>query len=103
MACKAKLINCPARDPESTILPSEEVLTATHRAEIEAHEAQRGDVLRQAFDAWVLSAVALGASVKWVDVVGEIEQEVRRHSAEAGLIVLGQATKLRYEQDHKAI
>lgn len=71
-------------DPETTILPSEEVLTAERRAEIEHQNDAVSASLRTSFDEW--QSVKRRDS-EWLEVRGTIEAEVARHGRAAELLV----------------
>jgi nucleotide-binding universal stress UspA family protein len=74
--------------PESTILPSEEVLTTRHAACIRDREAARVAALRQAFDAWSASGHAAGSSAEWHDLEALVDATLKERGARADVIVL---------------
>ena len=55
--------------PETTILPTEEVLTRSHEARLRAGEQDRVQALRVIYDAWA-KAVPQGVAPAWFDVEG---------------------------------
>lgn len=71
-------------DPEITILPSEEVLTAQRRAEIERQNDATIAALRVSFAKW---RSASGSEAEWVEAIGTVETEVARHGQAAELLV----------------
>lgn len=90
-------------DPERAIMPSEEVLTEHHRAEIEAREAAQAQALKQVFDDWVRHARSEAPKARWIDTVGEVEREVGRRARTAALVVLAQASDLHSLAEREAI
>ena len=71
-------------DPATTIMPSEEVLTAARRAEIEREGNAVIALLRATFDEW---RAADGVDSEWVEERGAIETEVTRHGRIVELLV----------------
>jgi nucleotide-binding universal stress UspA family protein len=71
-------------DPATTIMPSEEVLTAARRAEIEREDAAVTALLRAAFDEW---RAVTGADSEWVEERGAVDAEVARHGRTVELLV----------------
>jgi hypothetical protein len=53
--------------PASTILLSEQVLTAERERRIRDEEGQRANTLKQIFDRWARAALAQNLSVEWAD------------------------------------
>ncbi len=75
-------------DPATTVLPSEEVLTAERRAEIERQSASVIVALRASFAEWQ-SANAVDA--EWVETKGAIETEIAQHGQAVELLVAAAA------------
>ena len=74
--------------PEATILPSEEVLTVRRETRIREQEHARAAALRSAFDHWAERTRSEGLSVKWRDVEGLVDAELRERGRRADIIVL---------------
>lgn len=75
-------------DPDSLILPTEEVMTAKRRAGLEAAAARRRQAIRAVFDAW---EQGIGARAVWDEVVGTVETEVVSHGKAADLVVIARS------------
>jgi nucleotide-binding universal stress UspA family protein len=82
--------------PEATILPSEEVLTARREMRIREQEQARAAALRSAFDPWADRARSEGLAVKWHDLEGLVDAELRERGRRADIIVLRRPA----ERDH---
>jgi nucleotide-binding universal stress UspA family protein len=74
----------PHADPAEAIFPSEEVLTAERRAELQRQDEALVGSLRSAFDEWRL---ATGSDSEWIETRGPIEAEVASHGRTAELLV----------------
>lgn len=74
--------------PETTILPSEEVLTARKAANIREQEQERAAALRSAFDYWAARTRSEGLSAQWVEREGLVDAVLRKRGATADVIVL---------------
>lgn len=72
-------------DPESLILPTEEVMTPRRRKALETLVGDRARAVRAAFDAW---RQRTGAPATWNEVAGTVATEVVHHGKAADLIVL---------------
>jgi nucleotide-binding universal stress UspA family protein len=90
-------------DPESLILPTEEVLTDRHRAELAAAEAARAEQLRAHFERWSAAAGAMAASARWADETGAVGSLLARYGGRAALVVLGHDPRALHEDDREAI
>jgi nucleotide-binding universal stress UspA family protein len=86
----ARIVGMAVRiDPGSTIMASEEVLTAERRAEIEHQSDALIAPLRGAFDAW---HAAHDGDAEWVETEGAVETEVARHGQAVELVVISAAS-----------
>ena len=74
--------------PESTILPTEEVLTSQAAARIRADERVRVAALRQAFEAWCDGARSGGTAAEWSEVEGLADAVVSEWGRRSDFIVL---------------
>lgn len=72
-------------DPESLIMPTEEVLTERLREELEETAGRRARAIRAVFDDWEQSIAVRAA---WDEVVGTVQAEVMSHGRAADLVVL---------------
>jgi len=78
--------------PESTIMPTEEILT-THQAQaIRAREHDRVAALYAAFTAWAATAKAPAVAVEWVDVEGPADTLVGEWGRRSDFLVLNRPT-----------
>jgi nucleotide-binding universal stress UspA family protein len=71
-------------DPVSTILPSEEILTAERVRAVEGAAAAQGAKLQAAFAAWC----AAGHAAQWDEVVGVPADEMDRRGGAAALVAM---------------
>lgn len=71
-------------DPISTIMPTEEVLSDEQARTIELEGKRDGRALQAVFDTWRPGA---GVQSSWQDVVGTIDDQVRKHCQDAVLLV----------------
>lgn len=74
--------------PETTIMPSEEVLTRYHAGEIRAREQARVAGLQAAFEAWAPAARAPGIAIEWADIEGPADTLVAEWGRRSDFIVL---------------
>lgn len=74
-------------DPESLILPTEEVMTKRRRAALEEEANRHARAIRTVFDAW---RQATGIAAAWDEIVGTVETGVVPRGKTADLIVLAQ-------------
>ena len=74
--------------PESTIMPTEEILTRHQVAETRGHEQARVAALRAAFDAWVATARPPGVTVEWTDIDGLADSLVGEWGRRSDFLVL---------------
>ena len=87
--------------PESLVLPTEEVLTASRRAALTAREAARASALESAFRRWVAGGGPQGASTAWqTTVTGSIEDTLADRGHRADLVTLAHP---RAAEDHAAL
>jgi nucleotide-binding universal stress UspA family protein len=75
-------------DPRSLILPTEEVMTKTRRAELESMLAERSRLVQRAFHEWSVSSADLAGRARWQEITGSVEAEVTARGKGAGLLVL---------------
>jgi nucleotide-binding universal stress UspA family protein len=86
-ACRIEALHIRV-DPESLILPTEEVMTRKRRAELEASLAERAQRLRLAYDEWAQAAAGLADRAAWHEVAGAVEAVVTARGKLADLLVL---------------
>jgi nucleotide-binding universal stress UspA family protein len=75
-------------DPRGLILPTEEVMTKTRRAELEAMLAERSRLVRRAFHEWSQASAGLAGRARWQEITGKVEAEVTARGKGADLLVL---------------
>ena len=75
-------------DPHSLILPTDEVMTKTRRAELEDTLAERARGVERAYRAWLQAAAGSAGRAGWREVIGTVEAEVTAHGRLADLLVL---------------
>ncbi|WP_135465621.1 universal stress protein [Crenalkalicoccus roseus] len=74
--------------PETTILPSEEVMTREHHDRIVAREQARMAALRRSFEPWALRVSAGGMPASWCEVEGLADAVVEEWGRAADVLVL---------------
>ena len=74
--------------PESTIMPTEEILTRRQAEILRGREHDRMAALHAAFDAWLPGARAPGISIEWTDVEGMADALIGEWGRRSDLIVL---------------
>lgn len=74
--------------PETTIMPTEEVLTRHDALRIRENEKGRVAAIRMAFDQWYRAEEAAGETVIWCDAEGTVKDVMREHGTTADVIVL---------------
>ncbi len=79
--------------PETTIMPTEEVLTRHQATEIRAREQARVMGLRAAFEAWAPAARAPGISIEWTDIEGLADTLVGEWGRRSDFIVLSRPAR----------
>lgn len=79
--------------PESTIMPTEEVLTRHQATEIRAREQARVAGLQAAFAAWAPAAAAAGVTVEWTDIEGLADALVGEWGRRSDFIVLNRPAR----------
>src|SRR6185437_1561395 len=72
-------------EPESLILPTEEVMTMQRQEQLEAAAASLAQAIHAQFDEWERDAQVRAA---WDEVVGTVPAEVTSHGKAADLVVL---------------
>ena len=77
-------------DPQSLILPTEEVMTRTRRAELEEALAERSRGVQLAYRAWI-AAGGPAQRARWEEVTGAVEAEVTARGKLADVLVLARA------------
>ncbi len=78
--------------PETTILPSEEVLTDLQAAHIRQQEHARATAVREAFDQWFAGGHSKGNAAHWCDVECALDDAVTEWGSRADIIVLPRPT-----------
>lgn len=86
---KALAVRMP---PIATIMPSEQVLTASREAEIRAEQEAWAGQLRKAVDAWTARAQHPGIRADWLDVEGDAAEVIDEHGRRADAIVIARPT-----------
>jgi nucleotide-binding universal stress UspA family protein len=89
--------------PASTILPSEQVLTAEHERRIRNEESERTDALKQIFDSWSRATPSSKVIADWADIEGPADQLVGEWGRRADFIVLKRPTGRQLDQEHRAV
>jgi nucleotide-binding universal stress UspA family protein len=89
--------------PETTIMPTEEVLTPHHAAKVRAHEQHRVDALRAAFTAWEPTARTTDIAIEWIDIEGLTEALVAEWGRRADTIVIERPTHHASAPDRLAV
>jgi hypothetical protein len=78
--------------PMATIVPSEQVLTASREAEIRAEQEAWAGQLRKAVDGWTARALHPGILTDWLDVEGDAAEVIDDHGRRADVIVIARPT-----------
>jgi nucleotide-binding universal stress UspA family protein len=89
--------------PSSTILPSEQILTAEHELRIRNEEGQRAKTLKQIFDDWSSTVSPSNVTTEWADIEGLADQLVDEWGRRADFIVLKRPMDRQLEQERRAI
>ena len=89
--------------PVSTILASEQVLTAEHERRIRHEENERTAALKQIFDTWSRATPASKVTVEWADHEGLADQLVDEWGSRADFIVLKRPIGHQLDQERRAI
>ena len=89
--------------PASTILPSEEVLTAEHEQRIRTEEDQRVNALEQIFDTWASGYSPAKAKAEWTDTEGLADELVAEWGRRADFVVLKRPLDHERDQERRAI
>ncbi len=74
-------------DPETTIIPSEEILTPRQREELRLAAESEAAALHALFSDW-RARQAPGVEAAWRDVTGDVPREVARIGRDAALLVM---------------
>jgi nucleotide-binding universal stress UspA family protein len=74
--------------PETTIIPSEEVLTPRRATDIRAREQKRINALRVAFEGWAASARRPELTIEWADVEGLADSLVGEWGRRSDILVM---------------
>ena len=74
--------------PETTIIPSEEVLTPHQATKIRAGEQQRVGALRAAFELWAAAARGPHVTIEWADVEGLADTLVGEWGRRSDILVM---------------
>src|SRR5450432_973365 len=75
-------------DPQSLILPTEEVMTRKRRAELEDALAERARGVQLAYREWSQAAGGFSDRAHWEEVIGAVDAEVTSRGKLADLLVL---------------
>jgi nucleotide-binding universal stress UspA family protein len=89
--------------PLSTIVVSEQVLTAERERQIRAAEGQRVDALKQIFDDWSRSAPAADFAIDWADKEALADELVGEWGQRADFIVLKRPMERQTDQERRTI
>jgi nucleotide-binding universal stress UspA family protein len=89
--------------PLSTIIPSEEILTAEQELRIRYEERQRADALRLIFDDWSHAVSASNLATGWADIEGLADQLVDEWGRRADFIALKRPIDHQLDQERRAI
>jgi nucleotide-binding universal stress UspA family protein len=89
--------------PLSTIVPSEEVLTATRERRIRNEESQRANTLKQIFESWYRTSLAPSVTVEWADKEGLADLLVDEWGQRADFIVLKRPMDHQLDQERRAV
>ncbi|HET8995144.1 MAG TPA: universal stress protein [Acetobacteraceae bacterium] len=89
--------------PLSTILPSEEVLTAGREAAIRAEQESWAGSLRGIVQQWAPTAQSRGIDTGWVDVEGDAASVVAEHGRRADAIVVSRPASHEAERMRDAV
>jgi hypothetical protein len=79
--------------PETTILPTEQILSQEDCARIRRKEADRTEYLRRIYDRWTREIADAGHHSDWIDIEGLAGREVARRGITADLIVIDRLPK----------
>lgn len=74
--------------PLSTIMPTEEVLTADREAEIRAEQENWAGQLKAVLESWLPRAQAPGIQAEWVDVEGDAAKIVAEYGRRSEMVVV---------------
>jgi nucleotide-binding universal stress UspA family protein len=74
--------------PESTIMPTEEILTSYQATQIRRREEERVAALHATFESWATTARAASVAVEWVDVEGPADTLVSEWGRRSDFLVL---------------
>jgi nucleotide-binding universal stress UspA family protein len=89
--------------PASTILASEEVLTAARERGIREEESKRVDALKEIFENWSRTALTPNVTVEWADREGLADRLVDEWGRRADFIVLKRPLDHQLDQERRAI
>jgi nucleotide-binding universal stress UspA family protein len=79
--------------PETTILPTEEILTKRQALDIRQREQDRVGALRTVFDQWVVTARDPEIVIEWTDIEGVADSVVGEWGRRSDFIVLNRLTQ----------
>ena len=79
--------------PESTIMPTEEVLTRHQIADLRARDQARVAGVQAAFEAWLPAARAPGVAIEWADIEGLADTLVAEWGRRSDFIVLNRPAR----------
>jgi nucleotide-binding universal stress UspA family protein len=75
--------------PESTIMPTEEVLTKHQAAVIRSRERERAGALHAVLEAWVTQSSRPGIAIDWVDIEGLTAPLIGEWGRRSDFLVIG--------------
>ncbi len=84
--------------PVSTIMPTEEVLTADREAEIRAEQENWAGQLRTIVEGWLPRGNTRTTDLKWIDVEGDLAQVVAAHGKRAGAVIVASCPQQKSER-----
>jgi hypothetical protein len=74
--------------PETTILPTEQVMSREDYERIRSEEAGRAEQLRKIYDPWAEGIAEAGQHSEWIDIEGLAAREMRQRGCRADVIIL---------------
>jgi nucleotide-binding universal stress UspA family protein len=85
--------------PESTIMPTEEVLTPHQIADIRAREHARLDALYGVFRTWAAAARHPGVTIEWVNIEGLADTVIGEWGRRSDFVVLDRPAQHNHRRD----
>jgi protein CrcB len=87
----------------AAILPSEEVLTASHEAALRAEQENWAGQLRTIVDDWSERVRGRGIHTDWIDIEGDVAEIVTDHGRRADAIVVARPAGHESEREHRCL